>query len=237
MGGGRSLSFDDAGDARVNTQYGALDMSFTAAGALPAFTASAWFNTSHAGPPTGPTAQNFNWAIIDFDRSDYFNVYVRDTDGGIGFSTAAGAIHDQASVTTGLNDGAWHHVAVVYDGTDKQIYIDGVLDSTAANPHGGAAVGTGNDRFGFIGDGSEATVFNGGRNDLFYDGSVDDIAIWSQALTGHADCRPRRGHGVAGREYRRAANFGGRIVYGRFRVASRCGRREPGSESYRWADV
>ncbi len=181
LSGGRSLSFADAND-----QYVGLDMSFSGLGALPTVSASAWFNTSAMGPPTGSVQQN-NWAILDFDRSEYFNVYVRDTDGAIGFSTNAGGpgadIHDQVGMTTGLNDGMWHHVAVVYDGTDKRIYVDGMLDGTAANAHGGSSLGSSNPRFGLIGDGTEASQFNGTRNNLHYDGAVDDLAVWDQVIS------------------------------------------------------
>jgi len=198
IGSGRSLLFDDAGDARTNQQYVALDMSFSGTGALPQMTASAWFRTSFSGPPTGPTAQEFNWAIIDFDRSEYFDLYVRDTDGAIGFSTnhggAAANVHDMVGNTTGLNDGDWHHVLAVYDGTDKRLYVDGLPDGTASNPHGGNPLGSTLPRFGYVGDGSEATQFNdgiegsgagadNGRNDFYYDGRIDDVAVWDVALS------------------------------------------------------
>lgn len=177
LSGGKSLDFDDSGDARTNGQYVSLDMSFSGAGSLPTFSVSAWFKSSAVD--TGP---DDNWAILDFDRSEFFNLFVRPTDGRIGFSTRAASIHDMLSDTTGLNDGEWHHVAVTFDASvGKSIYIDGALDHSA-NPHGGAALGTSATRFGFIGDGSEASSENGPRNDLFYDGSVDDIAMWSRAL-------------------------------------------------------
>ncbi|MFW6163356.1 MAG: LamG domain-containing protein [Planctomycetota bacterium] len=198
LGSGRSLGFEDPRDARTNEHYVALDMSLSGTGALPQMTAAGWFKTSYVGPPTGETVQEGNWAIVDFDRSEYFDLYVRDTDGRIGFSTnhgGAGAdIHDMEGTTSGLNDGQWHHVAVVYDGTDKHIYLDGAPDGTAANPHGGSALGSTSPRFGYLGDGSEATVFNtgtdtsgthnNGRNDYYYDGRIDDVAVWDTALTG-----------------------------------------------------
>jgi len=117
-----------------------------------------------------------------------FNMALRPNTGEIVFATAAAggsAIHDMLSQATGLNDGLWHHVAVVYDGTEKQIYVDGSLDnSTTTSPHGGAALGTGNDRYGIVGDGAEDGKFNGARNNYYYDGSLDDLAVWGRALTG-----------------------------------------------------
>jgi len=168
-------------------------MSFLGNAALPQVTASAWFKTSHTGPPTGSVQQN-NWAILDFDRSEYFDLYVRDTDGAIGFSTNHGGpganVHDMVGNTTGLNDGAWHHVVAVYDGTHKHIYVDGAPDGStvAPPPHGGNPLGSTAPRFGLMGDGSEATSFNtgptnDGRNQLYYDGRIDDVALWNTALS------------------------------------------------------
>ena len=31
-----------------------------------------------------------------------------------------------------VDDGQWHHVAGVYDGTRMSLYVDGVLDATSA---------------------------------------------------------------------------------------------------------
>lgn len=183
LGGGQSLVFDDAGDARTNMHYAAYDMSFQGNTALPQFTAAGWFKTSFSGPPTGPTVEEFNWSLLDFDRNEYFNVYVRDTDGSVGFSSGRNSTpHDMQGSTTGLNDGAWHHFAVVYDGNDKHVYVDGALDGTAVNPHGGNPIGSTPTRYGVTGDGSESDVFNSDRNDNYYDGSVDDLALWNTAL-------------------------------------------------------
>ena len=54
---------------------------------------------------------------------------------------------------TGLMDGQWHHIAAVYDGTDKIIYVDGVEDARVTNPHSGIGIGKNITRYGFIGDG------------------------------------------------------------------------------------
>jgi hypothetical protein len=182
LAGGNSLSFNGTSD------YVALNMSLSSNGALPQLTASAWFKTSY----TSNGAWSDNWAFLDFDRSEYFNFCVT-PDGRIAFSTtdSTGAdtynnnsgLHDMYSTATGLNDGAWHHVAVVYDGVDKHIYVDGGLDSTVTNAHGSRALGSGTTRFAFIGDGSEATGFNGARNRVLYQGKIDEVALWSVGLT------------------------------------------------------
>lgn len=165
-----SLIFDGTND------YIALNMSYTNTGEIPVLTVEAWVNTTFSGGSwTG------NWAIIDFDRSEYYNLYIRGDNGQVGFSTTGsnGAIHDfYSGAGNTVNDGNWHHIAAVYDGTDKVIYIDGVEVARDNNSHGGRDLGSGTNRFGFIGDGSEAGTFNAGRNNIYYEGAIDEVRIW-----------------------------------------------------------
>ncbi len=160
-------------------QYVALDMFYNTSGQISELTLEAWVRTTATG------GDNDNWAIVDFDRSDYYNFYVLG-DGRVGFSTTSSAnnIDDFYSNPAVLvNDGTWHHIAAVYDGTDKLIYIDGNLVSTRTNPHNGLNLGVGTSRYGIIGDGSEASTFNGGRNNLYYDGDVAELRIWHSVRT------------------------------------------------------
>ncbi|MBK8563116.1 MAG: BspA family leucine-rich repeat surface protein [Saprospiraceae bacterium] len=73
-----------------------------------------------------------------------------------------------------VNDGTWHHVAVVRSGTTLSIYIDGVLDisgTTDDNLTNNALM-----RFG--------TRFNcDGSSSRYFDGEMDEIRIWSTART------------------------------------------------------
>ena len=164
----------------TNGNYIALDTFMDQRGGLTSFSASTWFNTSSAVV----TSTFDNWAFLDFDRSEYFNFFLTGT-GQVGFSTTSindndvATVDDMFSVTDGLNDGQWHHVGVSYDEVHgKQIFIETYLDSTKAYFGG---VGTGVTRYAFIGDGSEATVFNGTRNGLYYDGKLSNVKIWNNA--------------------------------------------------------
>lgn len=166
------LTFDGTND------YVALPISYNGVNAVPAVSVEAWVRTSFTG-----SGYNSNWAIVDFDRSDFYDLFVRGDDGRVGFSTysATGAINDFYG-NISVNDGQWHHIAAVYDGVDKHIYVDGVLDTTIANPHGGNALGKSTTRFGFIGDGSEAGSYNASKNNIFYDGDISEVRIWNRAL-------------------------------------------------------
>lgn len=72
--------------------------------------------------------------------------------------------------TTNVNDGKWHHVAAVYDGSKLQIYIDGVLNGqTTAS----GTIPTNNYNV-LIGENEQQT----GRQ---FDGKIDEVRIWNVA--------------------------------------------------------
>ena len=74
---------------------------------------------------------------------------------------------------TRLNE--WHHVAVVGDGTDLRLYVDGVLVQTGGNPTGNY----GSSGFGFnIGGGG---IFDTTGN--YFTGVIDEVAVFDKALT------------------------------------------------------
>ncbi len=69
-------------------------------------------------------------------------------------------------------DGNWHHVAAVYDGTNRFVYVDGILidsDSKTGNVTYTAAQHT-------IGSSYQITSEN-------FDGAIDDVRFWSMART------------------------------------------------------
>jgi hypothetical protein len=73
---------------------------------------------------------------------------------------------------TPVDDGEWHHVGWVYDGTMNYLYVDGEVDATEENS-GEITVSS----FPlYIGDNSQAT----GR---FWTGLIDDVLIFNRALT------------------------------------------------------
>lgn len=162
---GNALTLDGSND------YLAIrDLSYNTQ-SIASMTACSWFKTGFGGGGS----YNTNWALLDFDRSEFFDLYVRGDNGGIGFSTDSGGINDFYSTDTGFNDDNWHYACAVYDGTDKIIYVDGVENNRIVNPHGGNNLGGTTQRFGLIGDGSEAGNFNSGQNNIFYDGEIDEM--------------------------------------------------------------
>ncbi len=71
-----------------------------------------------------------------------------------------------------VNDGQWHHIAGIYDGSKMYLYIDGTVDTS--QPASGR-INT-NDEPVFIGENSENT----GR---YWDGLIDDVRIYNYALS------------------------------------------------------
>ena len=79
-----------------------------------------------------------------------------------------GSLYGQKSV----NDGAWHHVAGVYDGEKMYLYIDGAVDVSQT---ASGAIDT-NDQPVYIGENSEKT----GR---CWNGLIDDVRVYNYALS------------------------------------------------------
>jgi hypothetical protein len=80
-----------------------------------------------------------------------------------------------------INDGQWHHVAGVYDGTNMFLYVDGTLDvsmpATGLIPQNSDPVA--------IGANVQAYVPPCGCNEpgYFFNGLIDEVSIYNRALT------------------------------------------------------
>ncbi len=70
---------------------------------------------------------------------------------------------------TALSAGGWHHVVATYDGTNANIYIDGVYDATGVKAYSGTPNGEVIGAFTLTG-----TSMNG---------SIDELGMWTRQLT------------------------------------------------------
>ncbi|MBL4691856.1 MAG: tandem-95 repeat protein [Magnetovibrio sp.] len=169
------LQFDGVNDL-VN--LGAATSLATGTGA---FTYEAWINTSS-------TARQ---QILTTGSSGVMNevamMYVQATTGKLAFDTTN--IFGPRS-TSVVNDGKWHHVSVVYDGTTTQLYVDGTADgSGTANTPNISSVA--NARIG--------SYFNGTAETLFFAGEIADVRTWNTALKG-TDIKANMNQSLAGNE-------------------------------------
>lgn len=79
-----------------------------------------------------------------------------------------------ATTSGDLTTGVWHHLAGVRDGTELRLYIDGVLADSTTYP-GGAINDTGLDL--------QIGWSPGSSVEVWFDGQIDDVQLYSGALT------------------------------------------------------
>jgi phosphodiesterase/alkaline phosphatase D-like protein len=94
---------------------------------------------------------------------------------------------DSSTATVALN--TWTHVAVTFDGTNKQFYINGVLDRTA--PRSGSLYQSGSPMF----IGRQGSVCNCN----YFDGLLDEVRIWNVVRT-PAQLQQNLNHSLTGTE-------------------------------------
>ena len=76
-----------------------------------------------------------------------------------------------------VNDGAWHHVLLSYDGTSLTLYVDGVSRGTQASPRD-----TVMSKYGFS-IGAVVDPADPTNSGYFFTGSIDEVSIYTTALT------------------------------------------------------
>jgi len=98
------------------------------------------------------------WSLIRYSNTDGLAFYAPD----------AGFVGGSVSV----RDGYWHHVAAVHDGVTTSLYVDGVLDASAAAS-------------GLISTNAAEVWINGNSDypgDRFFAGMIDDVRIYLYGL-------------------------------------------------------
>lgn len=178
-----ALRFDGVDDylAIENLQY-------NAAGAIPEITVCALVRSSSTNPQI----------IAGFDADQFWQLALKDdvnVNAGWDTTDAADTRHNLRSVAA-YTDGNWHLLCGWFSRTatpDKLLFVDG--DQVAPDPgappppfHDGEALGTVSvadpARFGFLGVGSEADTFDGGRGpDFFFAGDLIEVLVYHHALS------------------------------------------------------
>lgn len=158
FGGGVDLDGNDA--------YSAVDHAdFKPTGV---FSVGAWIKTSNADQMIFQSfSQNTAWAGIFFYLSATTGYLVLAS--GRNTGTTQSTNWQQVVGTTSLKDGAWHHVAGVWDGSYLRIYVDGRHENSIAWANAPAYAATNYVRVG---------CYNtAGSNSLFFTGSIDDLFL------------------------------------------------------------
>jgi len=161
-GAGNALDFDGTDDYVEILDNAALDADLD-----DSFTIEAWIRTQEV---------DYNMIFAKHSGGSSGSYYLATYKSGeiqqIQLTVITGTRKDYA-VNFSYNDGKWHHVAGVYDGSDLKIYADGAQV-------GGALSQTGNV------NNTDCPVrigFYDGSPDWFYDGLYDEIRLWDDART------------------------------------------------------
>lgn len=126
-----------------------------------AITISCWFRVETFDTP---------WQALVTKGDNSWRVH-RHLTGNVLTFTITGT-SNSLSATTEVNDGLWHHIAAVYDGSFKYIYIDGVLDNSVAS------TGTIKSNDYAIGIGENIQ-----HNTREWEGDIDDVRIYNKGLS------------------------------------------------------
>jgi len=157
---GTAIDFDGVDDRLVAADAPAFDI----AGPL---TLTAWINMDRL-----PVADD-DFGIVEKEDAYSLEIETDTTCIDLAVYRAAGGFDELDPTGCALAVGEWHHLAAVYDGSDLVVYQNGVEVGTM--PFTGTAVAQ-NDLPVYIGH-------NTFRATRFMDGRIDEVTIWSRALS------------------------------------------------------
>jgi hypothetical protein len=144
-------------------------------------TLSAWVKPNPAQGPDwgGIIIRGWGYLFGDVDPYDTFALYYHRPNNRMGFKTNGTSPNWLASPDNSAADlfnEEWHHVAAVYDGAEKVIYLDGV---EIARGDSTGQIGTG--------EGTGRVLLGGGRDAepmvIEFGGRIDEARIYDRALT------------------------------------------------------
>ena len=92
-----------------------------------AFTVECWVNTTNKTAYAGICK---NGAAAEWTVTDIFVIGLDSSGNSIFIYNGTGALSLNGTMT--VTDGKWHHIALVYDGTNYKLYIDGILNASQA---------------------------------------------------------------------------------------------------------
>lgn len=175
-----ALSFD--GNDTVNVPYQTVfNWNNT-----DSFSIELWINTTQSCSGNkvfigkyGGNSRSMAW-WVGCGSEDAARFYVRDSN-----RTAVTIIG-----TTPINNGNWHHIVSVFDGSNRQnmLYVDGQLEASSPTNFAGNLVSTSNLNLGHYVNGSH------------YNGIMDEVAVYNRVLDA-AEIGQHYANGVAGQSY------------------------------------
>ncbi len=174
---GAVLTTDRFGNAESAYNFNGVNnyiqIAFAAALHPSIFSLSAWFNTTDTGRGTIITS--------DLDSKYCNHGYELGVYNGLGFflTDPTSNCQDGKVVWSNnpliINNGAWHHIVAIFDGSQMMLYVDGVLQdqiistSTYSKPNSYLRIGM--------------TKNSGGYDQRYFDGFIDEVRIYNRALS------------------------------------------------------
>jgi gliding motility-associated-like protein len=166
---GNALNFDGSNDFVILDNVG-NNSNFTFSGTSQ-FTLEAWVNRAAAttgeaiiiAKHNGGVGNNY---LISINASGFPVVY-RESNAAFSNNVLTG--------TTAIPLNEWHHLAAVYNGTNLQLYVDGVLNKTTST---GSVVNNVSSLRVTIG-----ASYQNNNPASFFNGSIDEARIWNVART------------------------------------------------------
>lgn len=172
----------------INGWFGAVDVG---SGSIPAalnptgitpMSVVTWFKTAPADAPgrfqeiLGHSDSSYRLALGQVAGENHFNP-------GPGPELQFTAAPDVATNGFAFNDGQWHMVAGVSDGTNEYMYLDGILAKSATNAAGINIAGTTRDLL--LGGDPQYTPANDNTPNTIrnFDGQIAHAAFWTNALS------------------------------------------------------
>lgn len=123
-----------------------------------------------------PSMNNSHYGIVNkYASSSYEGFQLFSNFGDLAAWYYTHDTHVELDSNLAINDDTWHHTVAIFDLDGARLYLDGELVDTGGWTNG---VGTSNETIPL-----RLGVYPGGSN-RYLDGSIDEVALYSRALTG-----------------------------------------------------
>src|SRR3954468_21086257 len=155
---GQAIIFDGIDDSVDTSGSPISSLNFNAND----FTIEAWVKTSSTGTTRTIYGNGYNLdpvVLLRIEADNRARFLIRDN---------AGTPDDILGTTTTLNDGSWHHIAGVRQGTTAKLFVDGVLENSVSNSTFGSINSVCD--FAFIGGFNSSGVCAVPANEAFFNG-------------------------------------------------------------------
>jgi len=149
-----------------------------------AITISIWLNSTQASVNAYPINRDFSgssdWRFRQRSDTNLFQLYLTNTSSAVLDVELTGSTDPEGNPYIVVNDGKWHHIVGIYNGTDTaELYTDGVLQGSATSAG-----------FGTLNTGSR-TVIGGVNNSAgnpysgsgAWNGDLSNAQIWDTNLS------------------------------------------------------